>query len=235
MRIIRSTARAAALAGVIAAVSAAPARADGFPFTGGTLGAPVTYQGGTVMVTFLYQAALFDNQLFAFRNAVGQTFDPASAVPLFGNKDPIGSTFSFDPGALWGYQPGDEIIFGICTNLPNGDSISCGDFGSANAIVYSGDASRNFDNTAHARVQDNCANADVCGSYTGQVVAFEDIREVDPTLPPDHDYNDVIFGVEQMPSTATPEPVTMTLLATGLAGMGGTSMLRRRRSGSRKQ
>lgn len=32
-----------------------------------------------------------------------------------------------------------------------------------------------------------------------------------------------------MPTTTTPEPVTMALLASGLAGMGGASLLRRRR------
>ena len=230
MRTVGFVARSAVLAVTIAAASASPARADGFPFTGGTLGAPVTYQGGTVMVTFLYQAALFNNQLFAFRSAIGQTFDPANAISLFSNKDPMSTTFSFDPGALWGLEPGDEIIFGICTNVPNGDALSCGTAGSANAIVYSGDAARNFDGVAHASVADDCTNTDICGSYTGQVVAFEDIREVDPDFPPDHDYNDIIFGVEQMPNTAVPEPVTMSLLATGLAGMAGTSLVRKRRN-----
>lgn len=33
-----------------------------------------------------------------------------------------------------------------------------------------------------------------------------------------------------LPATATPEPVTMTLLATGLAGMGGAGFMRRRRN-----
>jgi hypothetical protein len=32
-----------------------------------------------------------------------------------------------------------------------------------------------------------------------------------------------------MPTTTTPEPVTMALLASGLAGMGGASLLRRRK------
>jgi hypothetical protein len=32
-----------------------------------------------------------------------------------------------------------------------------------------------------------------------------------------------------MPTTTTPEPVTMALLASGLAGMGGASLLRRKK------
>ena len=57
--------------------------------------------------------------------------------------------------------------------------------------------------------------------------AFEDIREINPDMiPPDHDFNDLVFGVTQ---TVAPEPVTMTLLATGLAGMSGATILKRRR------
>lgn len=39
----------------------------------------------------------------------------------------------------------------------------------------------------------------------------------------------VYIGTPSEPPVVTPEPVTMTLLATGLAGMGGASALRRRK------
>ena len=43
----------------------------------------------------------------------------------------------------------------------------------------------------------------------------------------DDDFNDVVFAVKG--ATTVPEPVTMTLLATGLAGMGGAGALKRRK------
>lgn len=41
------------------------------------------------------------------------------------------------------------------------------------------------------------------------------------------------FAANCHPAAAIPEPVTMTLLATGLAGMGGAGFMRRRRKGAR--
>ena len=55
------------------------------------------------------------------------------------------------------------------------------------------------------------------------VIGFEDILGGG-----DEDYNDAIFAVRGI--TAVPEPVTMTLLATGLAGMGGAGAFRRRKN-----
>jgi hypothetical protein len=193
---------------------------------GGVSGGTVTYTGGDVTLTLLFQEALFENQLFVFQSAIGNTFDPANAISVFSNKAGIGSTFTFNPAAELGLAVGDELIFGICTNLPSGDSVQCGSFGDANAVLYGGPAERNFDSAIHAEVAASCAGA-YCGSFTGTAVAFEDIRELDPDLVPDHDFNDLVFGVTQ--STTAPEPVTMTLLATGLAGMSGAAIWKRRR------
>lgn len=205
-------------------VTATPVRAQ----IGGAPGGTVTYTGGDVTFTLLFQEALFENQLFVFESALGNTFDPANAIAVFSNKAGIGSTFTFNPAADLGLEVGDELIFGICTNIPAGDSVECGSFGNANAVLYSGPADRNFDGAIHAEVATSCAGA-LCGSFTGTAVAFEDIREVNPDLTPDHDFNDLVFGVTQSTSTTVPEPVTMTLLATGLASMSGAAIWKRRR------
>jgi hypothetical protein len=209
------------------ALIAAPLRAQG-TFTGEE-GAPVTYEGGDVTLTLLFQDALYENQLFVFRSAVGNTFDPANAISVFSNKAAIGSSFTFNPATELGLEVGDEIIFALCANVPAGDGGSCGSFGTTNGIHYTGPASRNFDNAVHARVAQSCGATEFCGTFTGVAVGFEDIREVDAPLPIDRDFNDLVFGVQQSPTTVVPEPVTMTLLATGLVGMSGAGLLKRRR------
>lgn len=222
------------LSAIVAALTlaAAPLAAQG-PFVGDEPGGTITYEGGDVTLTLLFQDALYENQLFVFRSAIGNTFDPANAISVFSNKAAIGSTFTFNPATELGLSPGDEIIFGICANIPAGEPGTCGSFGSTNGIHYTGGADRNFDNAIHATVATSCGSV-MCGSFTGTAVGFEDIREVDAPLPIDRDFNDIVFGVQQSPTTVVPEPVTMTLLATGLAGMSGAGMLRRRRNASRQ-
>ena len=55
------------------------------------------------------------------------------------------------------------------------------------------------------------------------VVGFEDLLGGG-----DEDYNDAVFAVRGVGTTVTPEPLTMTLLATGLAGLSGAGLRRRR-------
>jgi hypothetical protein len=207
-------------------LAAGPVRADGIPFLGGTLGGTVTYQGGNVLLKFLYQQASFNNELFAFRMPTGQTFDPKNAVAIFNNhNDPAGTTFSFDPHAVLGLNPGDELIFGICSNVSSNGTLDCGGGRRGESLIYSGDGSRNPDGVAHARFEASCSNAGICGSFTGNVMGFEDLRE----HVSDHDYNDVVFSIQQTPQSSVPEPTSMALMASGLMGMGGTGWLRRRR------
>lgn len=209
------------------ALAAAPLAAQAF--VGDQPGGTITYAGGDVTLTLLFQDALYENQLFVFRSAIGNTFDPANAISVFSNKAAIGSTFTFNPATELGLAPGDEIIFGICANIPSGSPDACGTFGGTNGIHYTGGADRNFDNAIHATVATACGSV-LCGSFTGTAIGFEDIREVDAPLPIDRDFNDIVFGVQQSPTTVVPEPMTMTLLATGLAGMSGAGLLRRRRT-----
>src|SRR5690606_40565658 len=90
--------------------------------------------------------------------------------------------FTFGPGAGLGLSVCDEIIFGLCANVPSGDGPSCDTFGQSNGIHYTGPASRNFDNAIHAHIATSCGQEVFCGSFTGMAVGFEDIRETDPPL-----------------------------------------------------
>lgn len=56
-------------------------------------------------------------------------------------------------------------------------------------------------------------------------VGMEDRNAAEGPVNQDQDYQDLILEV-----TATPEPVSMALLASGLLGMGGVNVLRRRRN-----
>ena len=225
MRTFLPTMRASLLSAALLAAAAGTARADGEPFGGGVLGQSVTYQGGQVMLTFLYQAASFKDQLVIFRNTTDQSFDPANAVLAFSNRDPLGTTFSFDPGAMWGLAAGQPLVFAICANVPSGGGVDCGGAGMANAVLYDGAESNSPDGESHSLTADGCPNPAMC-TFDGTVIGFEDIREDNPPLPIDRDFNDLVFGIDQMPDTAVPEPMTVTLLATGLAGIGA---MRRRR------
>jgi len=204
------------------ALSAGTALAD--PEIGGTLN-----KTGDIWARYIGSDAFFDDDLYFYVN-VG---DLGTAQFLFANHASApGSEVDVADGSL---AIGDEAIFGICVDRAGGGGTTngCAD---AEDFFYTGDPTRNADGMHHVRlwtIEDYIAELPLDGEglqhaldaqaagYT-YILGFEDILGGG-----DEDYNDVIYALRGV--TVVPEPVTMTLLATGLAGMGGAGALKRRR------
>ncbi len=59
---------------------------------------------------------------------------------------------------------------------------------------------------------------------------FTPLAPTPTSLPPSGGPNNPLLPETTVPTTVTPEPVSMALLATGLAGMGGAQLAKRRRN-----
>ena len=208
--------RSAVIASSLALIAST---AHAAPPPGGTLGQTLYKSGSSnIMVQFLDAEAAYNNDL-SFYLTIG-----GAREFIFRNHNSTqGDTYDVTLSALLG--AGNESIFGLCADMGGASAGS----NCASNPFYSGNNPAG-DGLLHAMVWDTqtflLARPDLVGVIDpgfDYVIGFEDIYGGG-----DFDYNDAIFAIKGV-STSTPEPVTMSLLATGLAGMGGAGAMKRRR------
>ena len=144
----------------------------------------------------------------------------AASSPNLPNSGPPGPIYT-----TFGWTPNTEIIFAIAVNQLDGFN-----------WFFSGDPSRNADGFGHVAYFDPVQwpngvpgnqGVGVIPQTAGLALfGFEDVIYEHS----DWDFDNVLFGVDQdsidPPTEVVPEPGTMLLMATGMAGM---AALRRRR------
>ncbi len=205
----------------LAAVAAASVAWTQPAFADGELGGPLV-KSGDLAVAFVGADAFYSNDVYYFLS-IG---DLGSATFLFNNHtSPIGTKVDPDDSAL---NIGDQAIFGICVDRAGVDPGP--DCANAEDFFYTGGPENNPDNLAHTIVWTRADYEAQFGELDAMlfppeydyVVGFEDIYGGG-----DLDFNDAIFAIRGV--TVLPEPITMTLLATGLAGIGGAGLMKKRK------
>jgi hypothetical protein len=222
--------RTLAAAGILSVAAAGTAKADAPDLSAfQSSGTFVAVSTGVVNITYLFARAEYTNDLVLFVSVGGAG---VTLITVPGNYPNIG--VGVPPTVALPVVAGQSLLFGICSSGGQGGaSPACpGGYGA----WYMGPPSNNVDNTLHAAIlsaaQWNTAATGIgCTSATPPcylapngttVVGFEDL----PNLLSDHDFNDLVFSFDNV--TTAPEPGTMGLLALGLVGLSGASLIRRR-------
>lgn len=130
---------------------------------------------------------------------------------------------------LW--QSNTEVIFAFYTA---GSADGSPDSWSGGSWYFSGNSNRNADGQAHFALfnsngiyQDNRSTLLAGTNNVLGVVGFEDLTTATNS---DWDFNDAAFMItyDNVPTDVVPEPATMVLLATGLIGLAGAQLRRRK-------
>ncbi|HKI95662.1 MAG TPA: MYXO-CTERM sorting domain-containing protein [Gemmatimonadales bacterium] len=242
---VRSVGRVAALAAALAVGASGVARADGFKswtVCGGnafSTCAAVTIQVTGTHVTMrawnlsglngTYAATVFTG-IGLFNVPAGVTL---AATPNFTMSGPARTG---DSPADWAIQTNKQIGGGVNLNLV---ALSGGTNGSVNNSIASGCANNAALPGGRNQLYENPCHGDMTNLANWVTFSFDVTQTWDPSQGtyllvkgqngPNGMSTECITGGTSQNCSVTPEPVTMTLLATGLAGIGGLGFLRRRR------
>ena len=164
------------------------------------------WTGEDVFARFLSSEAAYDDNLYLWNKAGGAN------LFLFDNRTgATAGTIGFSPGSF-GYTAGDELVFFLRVFTPESGTV--GETAGTPAFTWYSVPGMNSDGAAHAQF------TALGGGDMG--MSWEDLPAAQWTGG-EGDFNDMRVAV-----SVTPEPVSMALLGTGLAGLAGFRRRRRR-------